>query len=302
MLPHWFKEYLSFHRTERNGIIAVLLFILGLIAFNMYQRVFWKGDWQELYLKYGESMVEFKAKTDSVKNWDNDRQPWMPENRTLFQFDPNTLDSTGWVNLGFSPKQVASIIKYREAGAVFRKPEDIKKLFVVDEERYAELAPFIAIDPQINDKPTQPKFDRTKWEKPEPVLIRIELNSADSTELVQLKGIGSSFAKRIIKYRELLGGYISKDQVLEVYGMDSARYIPIELQLEVDTAIRQKMNLNEVEAKELMRHPYLDKNQAVAIVNYRKQHGPFKAISDLRKIHLVKEETYRKIAPYFKVP
>ena len=302
MLPNWFKEYLSFHRTERNGVIALLLFILGLITYNIYQRVCWKQDWQERYVKYGESIVEFKTETDSVKNWDNNPQPWMPQKRTLFQFDPNTLDSTGWVNLGFSPKQAASIIKYREAGAVFRKPDDIRKLFVVDEERYAELAPFIAIDPQINHRPTKPEFDRTKWEKPEPVLIRIELNSADSTALVKLKGIGPSFAKRIIKYRELLGGYMSKDQVLEVYGMDSARYQPIEHQLDVDTTIRQRMNLNEVEVKELMRHPYLDRNQAVAIVNYRKQHGPFKTISDLRKIHLVKEETYRKIAPYFKAP
>jgi DNA uptake protein ComE-like DNA-binding protein len=120
--------------------------------------------------------------------------------------------------------------------------------------------------------------------------------------LVRLKGIGPSFAKRIIKYRELLGGYISKSQVLEVYGMDSARFIPIEIMMEVDTTVRSKMNLNSVDAKELMRHPYLDKNQAVAIVNYRQQHGPFKAITDLQKIHLVKGETYRKIAPYLTVP
>ena len=302
MLPQWFKEYLSFHRSERNAILALVVFLFGLIVFNLYQRFFWKGDWEEMQLKYGATIVEFQQETDSIVESEEAPEPWLPKTRELFNFDPNTLDSAGWVTLGFSPKQSAAILKYRGAGAKFRKPEDIKKLFVVDDERYRELEPFIDIKP-FSEMEYQSKFeDRPKWEKPTFESIIVELNSADSTLLVQLKGIGPSYANRILKYRELLGGYISKEQLLEVYGMDSARFVPILETVRVDTTIRVRINLNTADVKQLLKHPYIDLNLAKSIVNYREQHGSYKRLSELKNIHLVKEETYRKIAPYLKVP
>lgn len=298
MLPEWFREYLSFHRTERWGTIIISFLILLLIAFNIYQRVFWKSDWEELRLKYGQSILEFEQQTDSLSNSEDSPAPWMPQSVTLFDFDPNTLDSVGWVSLGFSPKQTKSILKYRNAGAKFRKPEDLKKLFMVDEARYAELQPYIAIDQTTFESTQRKEYDRPQWERPKFEVPHVELNTADTTELMKLKGIGSSFAKRIVKYRELLGGYTSKEQLLEVYGMDTARFNPISAQFTVDTMIRIRININRSDAQELMKHPYIDKNQAVAIVNYRTQHGEFRHLSDLKKIHLIKEEDYRRILPY----
>jgi len=99
-----------------------------LIAFNMYQRLFWEGDWEEMQLKYGPMIVQFQEETDSINKAAETPKTWIPKTKELFKFDPNTLDSSGWVALGFSPKQAAAIIKYRNAGAEFRKPEDVKKL------------------------------------------------------------------------------------------------------------------------------------------------------------------------------
>ncbi len=301
MLPEWFKEYLSFHRTERWGTIIISFLILVLIAFNIYQRVFWQADMEKMSLKYGQTILEFQRQTDSLTSVHDAPAPWIPQPVNLFKFDPNTLDSAGWVSLGFSPKQTHSILKYRNAGAKFRKPEDLKKLFMVDEAKYAELEPFIAINPSTLQTTPKKEFDRPKWQRPAFELPHVELNSADTTELMKLKGIGSSFAKRIVKYRELLGGYTSKAQVLEVYGMDTVRFNPIAAQLVVDTLVRVRININTAEAKELMKHPYIDKNQAVAIVNYRTQHGPFRSVADLQKIHLFKGQSYTLAAPYLKV-
>lgn len=298
MLPEWFKEYLSFHPLERWSVYIISFFLLLLIGVNIYQRVFWQADMQEMKLKYGQTILEFERQTDSLSLVDDVPTPWIPQSSKLFNFDPNTLDSAGWVSLGFSPKQTHSILKYRNAGAKFQRPEDLKKLFMVDEAKYAELEPFISIDPSTLNNIPKKKFEYPKWEKPKHELPLIEINSADTTELMKLKGIGSSFAKRIVKYRELLGGYTSKAQVLEVYGMDTVRFNPIAAQLAVDTLVRVRININTAEAKELMRHPYIDKNQAVAIVNYRQQHGPFRSISELRKIHLIKEEDLERLRPY----
>ena len=307
MFPKWFKEYLSFHKSEQRGIIVLVIFLIGLITFNMYQRFFWKGDWEEIQLKYGEQIVLFEDESRKSKTDSESVQPWLPEKKALFNFDPNTLDSTGWVALGFSPKQSAAILKYRSAGAVFRKPEDVKKLFVVDDEKYEELKPFIQIAELLeksSSNQTHEKTDYTKpkWEKPEYVPKNIELNTADSAMLVEVRGIGPFFARVIIEHRDKLGGYRTKSQVLEVYGMDSAKFAKIESELWVDSSAVTKIDINKATLKELLRHPYINFNQAKAIVNYREQHGPFKSVLGLQKIHLVKGETYRKIAPYLEVP
>lgn len=302
MFPKWFRDYLSFHRSERIGVILISIVLLLLVAFNLYQRFFWKSDFETIKLNYGPRIIEFKERQDSIQEVQEDQKPWLPKTVKRFPFDPNKLDSAGWVRLGFSPKQTAAILKYRNAGAVFRKPEDIKKLFVVDEAKYAELNPYILIEaiPEKAkpDQATQAFKRNTESEFEE---IVVELNAADTAQLKRLPGIGSSFAKRIVKYRELLGGYISKEQVLEVYGMDSTRYLPIEQNLLVDTNIRTRININTADFKTLLRHPYLDKNQVKAIVNYRKQHGAFSSVSDLKRIHLIDAEIYLQIEPYLKV-
>lgn len=300
MLPHWFKEYLSFHRSERNAIVLMVMFLIGLIGFNIYQRFFWKGDWEEIHLNFGPHIAEFVQRQDSIDTDEDSPRPWLPETKKLFPFDPNTLDSLGWVELGFSPKQTASIINYRSAGAVFRKPEDVKKLYVIDDERYEELEPFIQITQA--PKESSKKFEASpKWEKPEYEPVTVEINTADSTGLIKLKGIGASYSKRIIKYREMLGGYISKEQLLEVYGMDSARLLPILQNIQLDTTVRQRININTAEVKELAHHPYIDWNQAKAIVNYRKQHGNYTNLDQLKKIHLINEEVLDKLKPYLTV-
>lgn len=297
----WIKEYLSFHRKERRGIITLLVLILLLISFNVWQRVFWKADWEATALEFGPQIVEFIAKMDSVKEKTAAPTPWIPKKKNLFNFDPNTLDSAGWTRLGFSPKQAASIINYRNAGAQFRKPEDVKKLFVVDEERYLQLESYIDIKEVPTAAPEKPRYEKPKWEKPKYEKVIVELNTADSLTLLEVKGIGPFYARVIIEYREKLGGFLRKEQLMEVYGMDSVKYADMTDQLKLDTIVLNRVNVNTADFKQLLRHPYLNFNQTKAIVNYRKQHGSFKAVSELENIHLLKGETFRKIAPYLTV-
>ncbi|MCF8459436.1 MAG: helix-hairpin-helix domain-containing protein [Flavobacteriales bacterium] len=298
MLPTWFKEYLSFHRSERNAIIVLVILLFTLIVFNLYQRFFWKANWEEMQLKYGPSIVQFQEEIDSISLVEASPQPWIPKTYEHFKFDPNTLDSTGWLALGFSPKQTASILKYRSKGAKFRKPEDIKNLFMVNDERYKELQPFIDIKP-ISDERAERKFEEyPKWEKPtyEPTIV--ELNTADSALLVTINGVGPSYAKRILKYREQLGGYVSKNQLFELYKIDSAHILPILQSVHVDTTIRKRINVNTADYQELLKHPYIDPNLAKTIVNYRQQHGKYKKLLELKKIQILKEDTYTKLKPY----
>jgi len=128
--------------------------------------------------------------------------------------------------------------------------------------------------------------------------ITVELNSADSLDLVQLYNVGPSFAKRILKYRTLLGGFVSKEQLWEVYGMDSVRYNDIAPYVTINPEGVTRMDLNNATIDQLKRHPYLDYYQAKAIVRMREQAGLYKNIEDLRKVSIIDKETYTKLIPY----
>lgn len=129
---------------------------------------------------------------------------------------------------------------------------------------------------------------------------RVNLNSADTLDWQQLYGIGPAFARRIVRYRSLLGGFVSKEQLLEVYGMDSARYLAIAPYIDIDSAGTEQLDINSATIDQLKRHPYLDYYQAKAIVRLREKEGAYQSVSDLRRLPVIDPETYHKILPYIK--
>lgn len=131
--------------------------------------------------------------------------------------------------------------------------------------------------------------------------FKVELNSADTLDLKELRGIGSTFAKRIVKYRDLLGGFFSKEQVKEVYGMSDSLYQSILPHLLVDTQQVTRIDLNTATIDQLKRHPYLDYYQAKAIVRSREKNGNYATVDELLDIALIDQETYNKIKNYITI-
>lgn len=129
----------------------------------------------------------------------------------------------------------------------------------------------------------------------------VELNGADTMDLRQLRGIGSTYAKRIVKYRHLLGGYRSKEQLKEVYGMSDSLYAAIAPHILVDTSLATTLDANKATIDELKRHPYLDYYQAKAIVSYRNRNGNFRSKEELMNVTLIDQETYNKIEQYISI-
>ncbi|MCK5838779.1 MAG: helix-hairpin-helix domain-containing protein, partial [Bacteroidales bacterium] len=122
--------------------------------------------------------------------------------------------------------------------------------------------------------------------------------AADSADLLPLRGIGPVFASRIIKYRNLLGGYYSCDQLLEVYGMDSNRFIPLISFISIDTSLIQRKNINKSTFKELLRHPYLDYENVKAIMKYKDRSGEFNSMAEIRDSGLFSDSLWLKLRWY----
>lgn len=126
----------------------------------------------------------------------------------------------------------------------------------------------------------------------------ISINETDSLELQILKGIGPVLASRIIKYKEQLGGFHNKNQLLEVYGVKPILLSNILDQLSFEGELK-KIKLNHVLLEDLVKHPYFNYQTAQIFINYRKQHGDFESINDVKKIKIIKEYWLEDTAPYF---
>jgi len=136
--------------------------------------------------------------------------------------------------------------------------------------------------------------------KPPVKKILLEINSADSTAFLTLYGIGPVFAGRIVKFRALLGGYYRCDQLLEVYGMDSLRYLGFSDRIRVDTTKITRININTAGFRELLRHPYLDYETVQKLVQYRDRKGPLSSLELLWRDTVLSEKQRLKIKHYLK--
>lgn len=294
------KDYLSFTKNERTGIISLLFVCVVLLILWIGKDAFIASQKGDLRIKYIQ---------EEPDTFIGSEIPEIQQELKLFYFDPNNLPANEWRKLGLSDKQINGIHNYEKAGGSFKTKADVQKMYTISDEKFKELEPYIKILGVVNAAPNEPLYIEKIREQHEPFSSRpaatlvIDLNSADTLELIELKGIGPVFAKNMLKYRGLLGGYYAVDQLNEVYGLREYPEVveKVSAYLTIDTTAIRKINLNTSEAKDLASHIYIDWKVAKAIIAYRNVHGPYKKVSSVLKCHLVDDTLMTKIAPYLKV-
>lgn len=238
-----------------------------------------------------------------------------PEERKtveLFPFDPNTADSVDFLRLGLPRWMVRNIYRYRAAGGTYRRKEDFARVYGLTKKQYETLAPYIRISDDYRDAvefyASAPETYSTRSERRQtdyvprdtmlyPVKLkpgeRISVNAADTTQLKKVPGIGSSYARAIVRARERLGGFVSKDQLQDIDGF------PVEAlpYMSVDGSVR-KLNLNKLSYKQLRQHPYINFYQARDIIDYRRLRGAIKSLADLRLLKSFTPADIERLKPY----
>lgn len=131
--------------------------------------------------------------------------------------------------------------------------------------------------------------------------IIIDINHADSLDFQALRGIGPVLSKRIIKYRNLLGGFVDINQIQEVYGISDSLFNTIKPLLRLDIVNIKQININQCDIKELNSHPYLDFYQSKAIIKYRQDKTHIDSIQELKLIQVIDPQTLNKLKPYIKL-
>jgi DNA uptake protein ComE-like DNA-binding protein len=132
--------------------------------------------------------------------------------------------------------------------------------------------------------------------------VYLDLNASDTLDLQEVRGVGKVRARNIYKYGQKLGGYISVNQLKEVYSIDSATFEQIKPHFYAGKTEIRKVNINSDDPKYLARHPYIDFALAKALIRFRKKYEKdFNSIEEIKQIHLMDEETYNKLRPYIKL-
>ncbi|GAA4096736.1 helix-hairpin-helix domain-containing protein [Mucilaginibacter panaciglaebae] len=280
------KNYLSITKKEWNGMVILLFVIAAVLAAPYGYRYFQKDEAID-FRDFNKDVALLKR-----ANGGRDIESGGPLSDTkiakpvLYVFNPNNLPAQQWKQLGFSDKQIAIIKNYETRGGHFNSKEDVKKMYSITAADYQRIEPYIKIPDEgyISNKLAAGET--------------IELNSADSAKLTRIHGIGPAFAQRIIEYRKRLGGFLNKEQLREVYGIDAEKYHDIQNQVTINPLIITKININRVDFEGLRKFPYLTNKQTNAVIQYRAQHGNYHSINDMKQIAILDEVILRKIEPY----
>ena len=311
------KDYFTFSVKERNGLIIMALIISIIFLFSRYYPVKKASVSRDAFQ---QELAQLKIFIDSShnnrdyqrnENFADYSQPKPDEYANnfkgeLFYFDPNALDAGGWKRLGVRDKPIQTIQKFLARGYKFRQPDDIRKIYGLRKEDAERLIPYIHISQQettVKDSYAN-KRNTTSAAHPSAEIKStkvIDINTADTTEFISLPGIGSKLAARIVNFRQKLGGFSSVAQLGETYGIPDSTFQKIKPRLQCNNPALKTININTADINELRAHPYLRWNIANAIVNYRQQHGSYKSVEDLKKIDIITDDLYNKIAPYLGV-
>ena len=317
------KDYFEMHKMERHGV-SILLIILGvvfLVIFIIPYVVRPKLSDKEKVEKQIESILKAereqanelainkKKKYTTLKPNYIDKQGSKKKAKKLFSFDPNTCSDKDWNNLGLNPGQVKTLNKFKSKGGKFYKPSDLEKMYTISTDQYEELRPFIVIDKnQFNNQDKEKKKEypnqwnnKTAIEFPKEKKIYLNLNKADTTELDELSGIGPYYARKIVEYRNKLGGFINQDQLLEIWNFKPEILDKISDQIHLGSDSIKQISINHCNAELLANHPYFNWKMANALVNYRETHGEYSSIEEITNSHLINEESCLKMKPYLKL-
>ena len=272
------RNWFGFTRRERRSAFLLLLIIIVIIALR-YTVPEQNMEVEDLTDQYIASAIEH--------SFENSKTTYSAQ---LFSFDPNKSSYDTLILLGLTEKEAGTLINYRNKGGKFRYPEDINKVYGIDDSKAARLVPYVVVTPD--------KLVVTSKNRPVQDYPPIELNSCDSSSLVRLPGIGPVLAARIIRYRRLLGSYASVEQLREVYGLPQETYDMIKDRLRIDKLNVKRININTADYKQLDSIPYLEKYEIISILKYRELQGKIHSADDLVSNKILSYEKAEKVEPY----
>ena len=220
------------------------------------------------------------------------------ENFTPEKFLVDTVSSAYLTRWGFSSKQAEVVVRYRDASGGIHSIEHFKRCYVVSDEMAEKIVPYIIFSAKAASTTSivQPQ-SKSETTAPKPI---VDINRADSAALVAIDGIGPKSASEIIKYRKLLGGYHSVEQLSELKCITESNFEKILAKISCDSFVISKIDVNFASPKELERHPYVSAQTLRRIIKQRQLKGGWSRIEEMTEQNILSEEEAKHLAPYLR--
>lgn len=307
------KDFFRFTRLERRAAIVILfLIIIVLVSIQMINHSSKNDNCVSLdAVMTSEEYASFEQQINSLRKRDRevtygDIFSHKADNynsnskRHYSAFNPNTATKQELINAGLSNFSANNIIKYREKGGRFRAKKDVAKIYGIDSVMFSVMSDYIVIDKdktqenKTQSRTERPSFERKIYLHKLPKGTVVDINNADTVLLKQVPNIGSYRAKKIVKYREQLGGYTDINQLNEIE-IDSDLFTEWFV---IDTASVRRINANTATLKEMIKHPYLQYHQAKIIEKHRRKYGKIVSISQLKMYSEFTSEDIDRLCKY----
>ncbi|HIP32932.1 MAG TPA: helix-hairpin-helix domain-containing protein [Crocinitomicaceae bacterium] len=283
-------------KRNRRGIFWLLLIIILIAITPRLIRAF--SPMQEPIISFEEMKEihkDFVVKKEKKKKSRYSKKKKRKFSKPKSKVNPNDLSQEDWEQLGLSKKQAAIVLKFSQRG--LQSNEDLQKIFVFPEELFTLIKDSLYYPVTSDSKWEKNKYEKKEYVKKE-VNLSIDINSVSAQELEVIPGIGPFFANKIVEQRDELGGYISKEQLLEIWKFDQEKLDAIDEYIILKQVSIHKMNINTASLDRLKRHPYISYSIANSIVKMREMNGGFATVSEIKKSKLINEELFQKILPY----
>lgn len=289
----FWNTYFRLTRKERNGIlILVVLNILGWSLFIFFNDIFKSNSKNDLN-EFEQSLKSFYEVKDSSTLTQRSVKENIQWQKDTCMVNINYPKYEHLLCIGIPDKLARTWMNYILKGGKFRSKEDVKKLWGMNDSIFSTIEAYLTYSEENKTnlaeqatKPVQKKIEM------------IELNSADTNQLKALPGIGSSFASRIVKYRQRLGGYVAKEQLKEIYGLNEELFDKISPYVYVDIFEVKKININTGDYSTLIQHPYLNKDMVKQILQLRKKQGSIQSKDDLINSGIMLKEEWDRVKWY----
>ena len=287
------RKWFTFSKGERVAIITILAVILILILACLFRPT--RKSLSEASLHNLDSLLALRQAAIETQQKQKAEKPQEVAELHLFPFNPNTMTEDEWKQIGLTDRQIRGIMNYQAKGGRFYTKSDFGKLYSISEEEYAQLEPFIVL-PEVSRNKNTKSSEQSSVSTPSTgsgaaTTAKTEKKAipmVDLALLVELPQIGGYTALRIIAFRDKLGGFVDKEQLRDVKGMDAERFNAIQPYIEIGETEPRKIDVNRSDFKTLVNHHYLSYEQVKRIFNQREKRGMIKSWSQLEA--LLKEE------------
>ena len=268
-----FKSYFQYSKSQRSGIfLLVVLCVICQLAFFYLGPSMENSEDSEK-----QKWISLQSKVDSLKA---EKQNYIPK---IYPFNPNFITDYKGSKLGMSVAEIDRLLNFRKTNQYVNSASEFQKVTQVSDSLLSTISPYFKFPDWVNKR----KANHYKpFEKKAEKIVLLDINHATKEDLIKIYGIGPALSDRILKQKELFGGFVSLKQMDDIWGL-SPEVIENLNKYFIVTALPRikKIDINNASIKELMLFPYFKYALAKSIVTYRSMNGDFKNSEDLTKIN-----------------